>query len=233
MKIAFISDIHGNIEALTTALQSIEKRKVDRIACLGDIVGYGANPSDCLKLVRQHTDKIILGNHDAAAVGKESLYFFNDYARQAALWTRNTLDEEEKEFLEALPMEISEDGLHFVHGTPRSPQSWNYIFSHYDVTFEFAAIKGHTCFVGHSHVPGDYHEKDAKLGNQGKDRRIINVGSVGQPRDRDPRLCFALYDTESKELELVREEYDIASAAKKIRKAGLPEFLAERLEHGW
>ncbi|MBU1882296.1 metallophosphatase family protein [bacterium] len=233
MKLALISDIHSNIEALTTALKSIAKQKVDRIACLGDVVGYGANPSDCLKLVREHADWIIMGNHDAAAVGIESLNFYNDYARQAALWTRNILTEEETEFLKTLPMEIDEADLHFVHSTPRSPKSWNYIFSLYDVTFEFSAVKGHTCFVGHSHVPGYYHEKDAKLGNQGKDRRIINVGSVGQPRDRDPRLCYAVFDSETRELQLVREEYDIKAAAHKIRKAGLPGFLAERLEHGW
>ncbi len=232
MKYAFLSDIHSNLEALTAALKAIQERRPDHIICLGDIVGYGADPSACLHLIRQEADIIIMGNHDAAVVGAADLYWFNDFARTAVLWTRTALSDEEKEFLGALPLESVSDDLHFVHGTPRDPAGWHYIFSSYDAIPQFVHIKGHTCFVGHSHVPGDYREKPPLSGEEGTGRRIINVGSVGQPRDRDPRLCCAIYNAESRYLELVRAEYDVAAAAAKIRRAGLPDFLAERLNWG-
>jgi diadenosine tetraphosphatase ApaH/serine/threonine PP2A family protein phosphatase len=232
LRYAFLSDIHSNLEALTSALNAVENRRVDRIVCLGDIIGYGADPSACLKLVRENADYIILGNHDAGVVGTTELQWFNDFARAAVLWTRSVLSDDEKDFLRSLPLEDTADDLHFVHGTPHDPEGWHYIFSSYDVIPQFPHIKGHTCFVGHSHIPGDYREKPSVPGEVGTARRIINVGSVGQPRDRDPRLCCAIYDSETRHLELIREEYDIQTAAAKIRQAGLPDFLAERLNWG-
>jgi len=129
--------------------------------------------------------------------------------------------------------------LHLVHATPKNPRAWDYIFSGYDVQEQFTSVDGRICFVGHSHVPGDYREQqvDRKLSARAKanpvPRRIVNVGSVGQPRDRDPRLCYVIYDTETDEIQFVREEYDVETAAGKIRRAGLPEFLADRLFWGW
>lgn len=233
MKYAFLSDIHGNLEALTVALETLEALSVDRMICLGDIVGYGANPRECLHLIRERADVIILGNHDAGVIGKDDLTWFNDFARQAVLWTQTVLTDEDKDFLRSLPLEGSENDLHFVHGTPHDPGGWHYIISALDVFQQFSFIKGQTCFVGHSHVPGDFWEKPPASGNDGTGKRIINVGSVGQPRDRDPRLCFAVYDAEKGDLELIRAEYDIQTAATKIRKAGLPDFLAERLSWGY
>ncbi|RJP76565.1 MAG: metallophosphoesterase, partial [Candidatus Zixiibacteriota bacterium] len=171
----------------------------------------------------------VLGNHDAAAVGMQNLVYFNDFARAAAAWMQTVLTPEQKAFLSALPLEVKEDGLHYVHATPREPQNWNYIFSRYDVQNQFEAVDGRVCFVGHSHVPGDFWERPGDSSS----RRIVNVGSVGQPRDRDPRLCYAVFDTATQELRLIREEYDVDTAAGKIRRAGLPEFLADRLYWGW
>jgi len=230
LKVAFLSDIHGNLEALTVALKILDDRSVDRLVCLGDIVGYGANPSECLALIRKRTSTVILGNHDAAAIGKENIAYFNEYARAAALWTKSVLSKAEKKYLQTLPYEIQEGNLHFVHGTPLEPERWHYIFSPYDTVGQFEAVKGDVCFVGHSHVPGDYPERDVQ---DGTGKRIINVGSVGQPRDRDARLCFVLYDTETEEAEFVRAEYDIEVTVEKIRKAGLPIFLADRLRWGY
>ena len=231
MKIAFLSDIHSNLEALTVALEEIERCGVDRLICLGDIVGYGANPVECLELVQSKTSDIILGNHDAAAANIQDLAYFNDFARAAALWTMSIISDEQKEFIRSLPYEIKENDLHLVHGTPGEPERWHYIFSEYDASSQFDAIDGRICLVGHSHVPGDYREKNPVENAPAK--RIINIGSVGQPRDRDPRLCFVIYDTETDEVEFIRQEYDIEAAAGKIRRAGLPEFLADRLLWGW
>lgn len=227
LRIGIVSDIHGNLEALTTALKSLEKRRVEKLYCLGDVVGYGANPSECLGLTRERAEIILLGNHDAAAAGKESLEYFNPYAREAAIWTQRILDRDQREFLAGLPYEEIRGEMHLVHSAPERPQEWDYLFSAFDAYDQFPHVKGRDCFVGHSHVPGEYCE-----GREETSRRIINVGSVGQPRDGDPRLCYVIYDDESRELEFVREEYDMETAAHKIIEAGLPRFLAQRLFYG-
>lgn len=231
MRIAFLSDIHGNLEALTEALNVVDRRGVDELICLGDIVGYGADPAECLELIRSRTSKVILGNHDAAVVGDQDLSYFNDFARSAVLWTMSAISDEQKEYIRSLPMELKEEGFHLVHGTPKEPEQWHYVFSEYDASKQFSAIKGSICFVGHSHVPGDYRQRNAPAGQDPK--RLVNIGSIGQPRDRDPRLCFVILDTENVEVEFIREEYKIEVAAGKIRRAGLPEFLADRLFWGW
>ena len=226
MKIGLISDIHGNLEALTAALQSLEKRNVDRLYCLGDMVGYGANPRECLELVREKAEIMLLGNHDAAAAGIESLEHFNPYAREAAIWTQRILSAEQRHFLAGLPYEEIRGEMHLVHSAPAHPEEWDYIFSALDAYCQFASAQARDCFVGHSHVPGEYWEG---AGEGRLDRRIINIGSVGQPRDRDSRLCYVLYDEGSREVQFVREEYDIEAASRKILEAGLPPFLAQRL----
>ncbi|MCX6639739.1 MAG: metallophosphoesterase family protein [bacterium] len=241
MKIAFISDIHGNLEALQTALKVIDNRRVDEVICLGDIVGYGANPAECLDLVRSVASRTVLGNHDASVSGQEGLDYFNDFARAAVTWTQSMLTSDQMEYLRSLPLSLQLEHLHLVHGTPGNPQKWEYIFSSYDAARQFSFICGKVCFVGHSHVPGDYHEKwrdhlsstEDRVTDAPSSRRIVNIGSVGQPRDRDPRLCFVVYDTEMDHVEFVREEYNVEAAAGKIRRAGLPEFLADRLLWGW
>ncbi len=237
MKIAFLSDVHGNLEALTAALESMKKFAPDEIICLGDVVGYGADPEACLELLQRWCSIIMMGNHDAAVIGREDLTYFNDFARTAILWTRSRLASRHKEIIADFPMVIKQDEMHLVHSSPKNPEAWDYIFSAHDVYDQFPSVDGKICFVGHSHVPGDYKEPRDRFSFAGNElqlqRRIVNVGSVGQPRDRDPRLCYALYDSDGDEVRFIREEYDIETAANKIRRAGLPPFLAERLFSGW
>jgi diadenosine tetraphosphatase ApaH/serine/threonine PP2A family protein phosphatase len=232
LKIGLISDIHGNLEALTAALRSLEKRRVDRLYCLGDVVGYGANPGECLELVREKAELQLMGNHDAAAAGIESLEKFNPYAREAAIWTQRILSGEQRQFLAGLPYEVIRGQMHLVHSAPAHPQGWDYIFSALDAYRQFGSAQAPDCFVGHSHLPGEYWEGAAVGRRENAERRIINIGSVGQPRDRDSRLCFVIFDEESREVQFVREDYDVETASRKILEAGLPPFLAQRLFFG-
>jgi diadenosine tetraphosphatase ApaH/serine/threonine PP2A family protein phosphatase len=225
LKIALISDIHSNLEALDTALQEISNREIDQIYCLGDIVGYGADPNACVDRIKSIVKRSITGNHDAAAVETTSIQYFNSYAQVAIRWTSAQLTEENQSYLKGLSLAFAESGIFCVHSTPTYPEKWNYIFSKEEAARHFDAFKESICFIGHSHIPAEFESRNGK-------RRIINIGSIGQPRDRDPRLSFVIYDTKRKDFERVRLEYDIEKAAAKIRAAGLPEFLAERLTWG-
>lgn len=222
MKIAYISDIHSNLEALETALREITRLEVDRIYCLGDIVGYGADPNACVELIRESTQGAIAGNHDFAAVGLTSTKHFNSFAQQAIQWTDKQLSEDNRQYIKNLPLTLSNDSVFCVHSTPITPEKWGYIFSREDANRHLEAFDEPICFIGHSHIPAIFESKD-------KARCIVNIGSVGQPRDRDPRLSFVIFDTDTVEFERVRLEYDVEKAAAKIRKVELPEFLAERL----
>ena len=243
MKYVIISDIHGNIDALESVLPEIEAEKPDRIICLGDIVGYGAAPSECLNKVRSIADVIISGNHDAGVVGKNSLDNFNPVAKEAIIWTKKQLSEVDLSFLKDLPLIHSENNLLFVHAVPSKPYSWSYIFTLGDAIEEFSFFLFLFCFVGHSHQPGIFYENgDGRHGMNVNSqceiksdfRYIINVGSVGQPRDGDPRACFGILDIEGDEgmFEFKRVPYNIEQAQKRILDAGLPEFLAIRLALG-
>jgi predicted phosphodiesterase len=232
MKIAILSDIHSNQEALGKALEEVSKEGVDEIICLGDIVGYGANPNECVDLVRETTPHVLLGNHDEAAIDLSKTEFFNPYARIAAEWTSQTLTEKNSQYLANLPFTLERNGLFFVHASPYEPEEWNYILTPADAAANFDSFTLPICFVGHSHVPevfcDDLWAKNVKRGG----KFIVNVGSVGQPRDGDPRLSFGVFDTEEWSYRNVRMGYDIDLAAFKIRKAGLPRNLAERLSVG-
>lgn len=232
MRLAIISDIHANLEALTKTLELVDKRKVDQIVCLGDIVGYGADPVDCLKLVRERCHIVIIGNHDLAAVDVHKAEDFNATARIAALWTNSVLSEDEKQYLKNLPYTATLDDLLLVHGSPYEPEEFHYILSTRDAIDTLAFFTQKICFIGHSHVPGIFteHGRAASVDTDG--RYLVNVGSVGQPRDGNPRLSFGLLDTESYKYENVRAAYDAERAARKIIAAGLPPLLGERLMVG-
>jgi len=232
MRIAIISDIHSNLEALQKALELIEKKRVDQIVCLGDLVGYGANPNECIELTRKHTSHILLGNHDQAAFDLSQTEHFNRHARTAAYWTNQTLTEANLEFLKTLPLDYTIDDLTFIHASPKDPQEWNYIFSAFEARANFEFFQTKICFIGHTHIPGIFPE-DLKTQKIHKaNRYIINVGSVGQPRDGNWRLSFGIFDTGTWTYELVRSEYDVQSAADKIIANDLPRFLADRLFAG-
>ena len=240
MTTAILSDIHGNLEALDAVLAELDRRKPDRVLCLGDIVGYGASPNECLDRVRKRCGVVLLGNHDAAASGGPEAARFNIYARVAAEWTMKTLTRENREYLQRLPLTAQENSFYLVHASPACPRDWEYLLDRFDAEPQFHYFTEMVCFIGHTHQPAIYladqsGTKSLPLSEGKLDphrRYIVNVGSVGQPRDHDPRACFVLYHESSTTIEYVRVPYDIEGAQSKIRAAQLPEVLAARLATG-
>jgi diadenosine tetraphosphatase ApaH/serine/threonine PP2A family protein phosphatase len=238
---AVISDIHANLQALEAIREEIARISPDKVLCLGDIVGYGASPGQCIAMTRDLVTAVVAGNHDCGVTGQTDITYFNRYAREAILWTASEIGEAEMEYLRGLPMShVDGDRLRLVHATPRDPARWNYIFTYQQAIEEFGAFTEHICFVGHSHQPCIFEMMDAETIIMNSDhvsirddrRYIINVGSVGQPRDGDPRACVCVFDDESGEVNIRRVAYDIEGAQKKIREAGLPPVLAKRLSWG-
>ena len=229
MRIAIISDIHSNLEALTRTLEIIESKNIREIVCLGDIIGYGANPNECLSLIRKSTQHVLLGNHDEAVFHSAMVYNFNRHARSAVLWTSKQLTNDGMDFLRTLPVKLELGDTFFTHASPHSPQEWNYILTTDDAEANMSHFSQSICFVGHSHIPGIFCDKKEVLHVERGSKFIVNVGSVGQPRDHDNRLSFGIFDTESFTYENIRSEYDVKKASEKILHAGLPPSLAERI----
>ncbi|WP_372721094.1 metallophosphoesterase [Novipirellula sp.] len=251
MKRALISDIHGNLEALTAVLADIKTIPVDEIYCLGDIIGYGPNPCECLDLVMKSCHSTILGNHDQAALFDPE--GFNPMALQAIYWTRDQLDNgpgsaqqinTRWDFLGELPRQIDQGEFRFVHGSPRDPTNEYVfpedIFNQRKMEMLFAKIE-HICFMGHTHLPGVFTtecefispEECDYVYHVGPNKAMINVGSVGQPRDEDNRACYAILDTEAKTVTYRRVDYDRDVTANKIYAvAELSDALGDRLKHG-
>jgi diadenosine tetraphosphatase ApaH/serine/threonine PP2A family protein phosphatase len=237
---ALISDIHGNLEALEAVLTELGRRRPDRVFCLGDIVGYGASPNECLNHVRERCSLVLLGNHDAAASGGPEAARFNIYARVAAEWTSKTLTRDNREYLQRLPLTSSQGSTFLVHASPACPRDWEYLLDRFDAEPQFHYFEEPVCFIGHTHQPAIYMAdpggcKSLPLSTSALDptrRYIVNVGSVGQPRDHDPRACFLLHDESAGTIEYVRIAYDVEAAQAKIRAAQLPEVLAARLATG-
>ncbi len=241
MKYAIISDIHGNLEAFQKVLTEIRSMKgISKVVCLGDIVGYGADPQKCIDLTRGNSDIIIAGNHDYAAVGKTDVSLFNPVAREAALWTGEVLKVDYISFLKRLPLISTVDNLHFAHGSLYKPDEWRYLLSIPQTHIDFEIMEHDILFIGHSHIPVIFENNDNKIRiitdyevDLDKDAKyIINSGSIGQPRDFDPRASFVIYDSEKRYIKIIRVEYNIREAQRKIRAAGLPDILAERLGYG-
>jgi diadenosine tetraphosphatase ApaH/serine/threonine PP2A family protein phosphatase len=241
VKSAFIADVHGNLEAFTAVCASIRDECADRVVFLGDIVGYGANPNECIDLLRGLTEHCIAGNHDWAATGRQSTESFNPAARDAIGWTSAQLTPQNKKMLNALPLSLEMDGFLCVHATPCMPEQWRYILNVFDAQVIFETYHDRLCFVGHTHCPAVFKEqknetvvKEAPpvVALQPQCRYIINSGSVGQPRDGDPRASYGVYDDSSSTYKLMRVEYDFFSAQKKILNAGLSDFLAHRISVG-
>jgi len=242
MRYAIISDIHGNVEALRAALDDIDKRSIDMVICLGDIVGYYPDPEECVQLVRSRAAHCIAGNHDYAAIGLIDTRNFTYYAFVAMEWTKEKVSEESRQFLRSLPLSLEVDGLFFTHSSPSNPQEWAYVFPDSDdAIFEaFSALKHRVNFIGHTHWPSImihdsekislHHEHSITV--NGTHHYLINVGSVGQPRDSDPRSSYGVYDTATGEYTEVRLAYDFTTTQKKIVENHLPLYLAERLEKG-
>lgn len=242
MRYAIISDVHGNLEAFNVVLFELEKESPDQILFLGDIVGYGPDPNECIKKTEEVVNMALVGNHDQAAIGLTDVSYFNPYAREAIEWTVGELTEEGIMYLTHLPLtgEITVDNIFLVHSTPMRPQDWNYIFTIEDAIENFRYFSQSLCFIGHSHVPviiemnGEGTPSILKDEVMIKDgyRYIINVGSVGQPRDGNPDAAYAIYDTEESIVRIKRISYNYRKTQEKMRKAGLPEYLIDRLARG-
>jgi diadenosine tetraphosphatase ApaH/serine/threonine PP2A family protein phosphatase len=241
MKTAIISDVHGNLEAFTAVCESIKQEHVERIIFLGDIVGYGANPNECIEQLQSLTNYVVAGNHDWAAAGRQSAHGFNAFAAEALEWTRAELTRENTLFLMSLPLSLDMNELLGVHASPYMPDRWRYVFNAVDAEAVFGTFSHRLCFVAHTHCPVIFAKLDdapvvrelpAMVTFHPYGRYIINCGSVGQPRDGDPRASYGMYDAPGNRYHLVRVEYDLLSVQKKIRRAGLPDYLAYRLSVG-
>jgi predicted phosphodiesterase len=240
-KYAVISDVHANAEALRSVLDDIKKRLIREIFFLGDAVGYGPEPNESVKLLNAECENMIAGNHDWGVLGLADTGSFNEYARLALAWTRGVLTAGNNEILRASPLksEISELAIALVHATPCEPESWHYLLTLSDAEINFKHMHTDVCFIGHSHKPfvierdrsGALHMDRQGMRKKEGSRYIVNVGSIGQPRDGDPRACYGI--VENDRIEIIRVSYDIRATQKKMQDAGLPQPLIERLSYGF
>lgn len=240
MRYAIFSDVHANLEAFERVLAAYENELIDKYLCIGDIVGYAANPRECIKIIRGKNIATVAGNHDWASTGKFDIDYFNPYAKAAVAWTRNKIEKSDIDYLNDLNLVYKEDDFTLVHGTLINPEYFDYMFEPENAKVSFGAMDVSLCFVGHTHVPVTFIKEGRKISYsknnlidiQLQKQYIINVGSVGQPRDRDSRACYSIYDSEEKVVQIKRVEYDIQATQTKIINSGLPLFLAERLALG-
>lgn len=244
MRYAILADIHSNLAAFEAVLKDVEaKGGCDQIWCLGDIVGYGPDPVECIELLQKCKHLCIIGNHDLAATGKIDTSDFNPVAAQACHWTSQRLTSEEINYLENLPLRLCQDNFTLVHGSPREP-IWEYLLSAEAARDNFDYFETSFCFIGHSHVPlvFEYMDKQNKcrlrqleageIVELREHRLIINPGGAGQPRDGDPRASYGVYDDQAEVFYHYRVEYNIAATQKKMLELNLPLPLILRLSQG-
>lgn len=241
MLYGIIADIHSNLEAFRTVLQ--ELRAVDQIVCLGDIVGYGPDPNECVAVMQEKNIPTVAGNHDKAAIREMSTQWFNENARLAVEWTSEQLTDDSIAFLKSLPLSLEFEDFQIVHGSLRNPLE-EYVTSLNEAAATIELMTKPLCFIGHSHIPlyvgltkeGVYKGRelaDKDLVEMSIFRKtLINPGGVGQPRDGDPRASFGIYDSEKKEFTLHRVEYNVQMVQEKMKMAGLPQSLIDRLKFG-
>lgn len=243
MKYLIFSDIHSNLEALEAVLAAAGDKNVDRVVCLGDFVGYGADPNGCVSRVLELSNvQAVLGNHDAAVLDPAQRDFFNPVAKAGILYSELHTAKESLGYLRGLPMKIdSRNGFEAAHASPSYPEAWTYVLEPMEAADAFSAMVHPVAFIGHTHfpavhsdngmvkpfIPGDCirPDPDGKV--------LVNVGSVGQPRDGDSRAAYVIYDSGANTIDIFRVEYDITTAASKIIEAGLPPMLADRLRRGY
>jgi predicted phosphodiesterase len=239
MRFAIIADIHANLEALQVVLDDIKIQKCTHFACLGDVVGYNANPRECLEIIRKMGMPCVKGNHDEYCSSDGALDDFNPYAAHAVNWTRAQLSEADKQWLRDLKYVRLVTNFTLVHATLDGPERWGYVFDKLAAAASFPYQNTAVCFFGHTHIPvafmrdtvvrgGTYSKFKVEAGK----KYFVNVGAVGQPRDNNPKAAYVVYDVDEGTIELRRLDYDIAKTQRKILAAGLPERLAERLAYG-
>lgn len=239
MRIGILTDIHANMEALEACLAALDARGYDYLACLGDVVGYGAQPNECCAVIRERADVAILGNHDAAVCGRMDYSFYRLVARQALDWHARQLHPEHRAWLSSLPYQFRLGEVLFCHGSPVNLEEFEYIFSQEQMRDLVATAPGQApvTFIGHSHLCRAFaydsqtcqEELRTRFTLEADRKYLITVGSVGQPRDYDPRACAAIYDTESRRFEYLRVEYDIDQAAARILATELSPAFGKRL----
>jgi diadenosine tetraphosphatase ApaH/serine/threonine PP2A family protein phosphatase len=239
---AVISDVHGNLEALETVLADIRQAGAQELLCLGDLVGYGASPNECIERLRPLVAAAVVGNHDVAVCGRMRLGSFSSQAAEAARWTGAALTPANLAYLESLPFEVRYADALLVHASPAEPRAWHYVLTPEEARTEFDAFIEPLCLIGHSHYPGAYRQsrdggaivysREAEIRLDPDTRYLVNVPSVGQPRDGDARAGYLLWDDAHGWARHVRLDYDIASARQRILDAGLPRFLGDRLQWG-
>ncbi|VAX14871.1 hypothetical protein MNBD_NITROSPINAE04-1611 [hydrothermal vent metagenome] len=241
MRYALISDIHANLEAFEAVLKDIKSVGVDNTLFLGDIVGYGPNPNECVDLLLKEADLSLGGNHDWAAVGMTSSEYFNPYAKSAMDWTVETLRDDLKDFLLRTRAIDTFDGIQVAHSSPLNPEQWQYIMTQKDAAENYPHIQGEICFIGHSHQPiiiecaGPDDIRALRVDTMTlnpKMKYLVNIGSVGQPRDSNNHSCWVVYDSDLGSVEFRRVGYDISVTQKKMSDAGLAKYLIDRLSEG-
>lgn len=238
MRYGVFGDIHSNLAAYRAVLDALEEEGVDGYLCLGDIVGYGADAAECVAITRDLKPLLVAGNHDYAVAGKLGLEYFNTQAQAAIVWTRRALSDQDIEWLGSLELLQVRDDITLAHGTVHDPAAFEYMQTPYDANLSFREMSTRTAFVGHSHIPVSFFDgmpitySVRKRIDFGDRICIANPGSVGQPRDQDPRASYAVYDSDARILEIRRVEYDIGQTIGRILRAGLPVLLGERLRVG-
>jgi len=239
MRYLLISDVHSNLEALEATVELAKRYEPYQLMCLGDVVGYGADPQPCIDLVGDKASLMLAGNHDLAVAGVIPIDDFNAIAKRSVEWTRDQLTAEDRELLGNLPLQYVDGDYCYTHASPVDPMRFSYIRTLEEVGEVFTHIGQRFCFVGHTHLPVMVRMgrktgrmevvRDARVRIKDGDRYFVNVGSIGQPRDSNPDACCVLLDEEEESLEFVRVPYDISKSQGKILSNGLPSYLAERL----
>lgn len=241
MKYIIFSDTHSNLEAIEAFSLAIGSIDHDKKVCLGDIVGYNADPNFVVEWVRDKADLVLAGNHDYGVLKKTDNSYFNPAAYQACAWTRSILKNKNKKFLDTLPVEKEEYGIYWVHSSPFEPTKWHYVSTENSAEKNFNYFKKALCFLGHSHISGIfeknknneiYRRAPSNIELDPESRYIINVGSIGQPRDGNPDPVFVVYDSIAHKIEFRRFYYDSSLTQEKIKVSGLPYQLADRLSEG-
>ncbi len=240
MRIAIFSDVHSNLEALTAVLDAIRREAPDRILFLGDAVGYGPDPNACVERIFETADTVVMGNHDSGVVDEGDFSTLNPLAQEAVLWTRSVLTEANRKRLSNLPIMVREEDCFLVHAAPRNPLLWDYVVEETGAAEQLDFFDGPICLYGHTHRPMAFVWDGKKvtitqerlLTFHETFRYIVNVGSVGQPRDGDPDAAYVLYDRREKRLSFHRVSYNFRITQEKMRAVNMPSFFVNRLTYG-
>ncbi|HEY5704565.1 MAG TPA: metallophosphoesterase family protein [Terrimicrobiaceae bacterium] len=241
MKFAIFSDVHGNLEALEAVLADITAERVQEMICLGDIVGYGPNPAECLETIRCLSCSVVMGNHDEACIEPGMERALNEYARAGIVFARNQLNNAQKGWLRNRPLRLDFDDFTAVHASLSEDEPWEYVLSPADALRHFMFQQKPLCFCGHSHRPGVWTLEGRRVHSLAPAsnvtlrcgaRTLVNVGSVGQPRNQRPEACYVIYNRAALSIGFRFVPYNVAATQEKILAAGLPRFLAQRLALG-